>query len=78
MSSQTINNATPIVAPIFIYLPTQFYAHVDGKIIPVQPVTTSPKVPYMAGTCKFLQNFQESFVQFIIHLSKKVESIIQK
>ncbi|CAF1590549.1 unnamed protein product [Rotaria magnacalcarata] len=50
-SIAAINNATPVVAPMFIYLPTQFYAHVGGKIIPVQPINTSPKVSYMAGTC---------------------------
>jgi len=53
-SADQVNQATPNNLPMFIYLPTQFYAHVDGNIIPVQPVTVSPKVPFMAGTCKFL------------------------
>lgn len=47
-----INQATPIYLPMYIYLPTLLYAHVDGNIIPVQPITVSPKVPFMAGTCK--------------------------
>ncbi|CAF1245704.1 unnamed protein product [Adineta steineri] len=46
-----IIQATPTLPSILLYLPTQFYAHVDGNIIPVQPLATSPKVPFMAGTC---------------------------
>ncbi|CAF0736724.1 unnamed protein product [Adineta steineri] len=46
-----INQATIINASIYLYLPTNFYAHVDRNIIPVQPIYTSPKVPFMAGTC---------------------------
>jgi hypothetical protein len=55
-SAAQINTATPRNLPIFLYLSTQFYAHVDGNIIPVQPIATSPKVPFMAGTCKFIYN----------------------
>jgi hypothetical protein len=72
ISPNKINEATPNNAPIYIYLPTQFYAHVDANIIPVQPVTTSPIVPFMAGTCKFIYNFQTSFSSF-----QEDEAIIQ-
>ncbi|CAF4067154.1 unnamed protein product, partial [Adineta steineri] len=35
-TADQINQATIINASIYLYLPTNFYAHVDGNIIPVQ------------------------------------------
>ncbi|CAF1542867.1 unnamed protein product [Rotaria magnacalcarata] len=43
--------ATPDNTAILTYLPNRFAPHVDGKVIPIQPINTSPKVPFMAGTC---------------------------
>jgi hypothetical protein len=70
-SPDQINQATPITVPMFLYLPTQFYAHVDGNIIPVQPVDTSPKVPFMAGTCEFMDKFQTKVFISLLFYSKK-------